>query len=284
LSKDQAIKELQEVVDYQKTIYVNAMKRILRAKGTIARKIRIIKNIKIKFYKNFTTILNNYLNVVCLFGLRQTTKELGIKNPKKLSSDINSWIKAIVYTIVIKYFNEINLLVTLPIINNIGRGLSDNELIYRLNIIFDKVRSSKPNNIVNGIEGKALFRGRDLAVKIFNGNIRLEVEGFSAASISDILKREKVVAAQWSAILDKNVCELCASLDGRIIDIESPSYAYYSPGDLHLGCRCMWVYITSAERPENRVIDWKKPSTALLKKYGNSEISGGSRELLPEEQ
>lgn len=272
LIRDQAIKELREVIDNQSVIYLRNIKRILKAKGTIAKKIRVIKKLKIKFYKAFSNAIIDYLNVICLFALKQAAKEIKVKNPKRLSSAINSWINASAYTITLKYLNEVNLLVTLPIIDNIGRGLDDRELLFRIKLIFNKIKQIKPNRIILNIEGKALFRGRDLAVKLFNRDIKLEAEGFIAQTIGDILQQEKVVAAQWSAILDAHVCELCASLDGRIIDIDSPDYAFYIPGEIHLKCRCMWAYIKSTERPENRVIDWKKPASGLLKKFAKPEI------------
>ena len=76
-----------------------------------------------------------------------------------------------------------------------------------------------------------------MGVKYFNKEIKLERE-YNLASIKTILRREKVVAAQWSAIIDKVTCELCASLDTKIIDINSPDYAIYHPGAIHAGCRC----------------------------------------------
>lgn len=269
LIRDQAIKELKEVIDNQKIIYLKTVTRILKAKGTVSRKIRIVKKLKIKFHVVFSNIINEYLNVICLFALKQTAKEIKVRNPKRLSSEINSWIKASVYTIVLKYLNEVNFVVTFPIIDNIGRGLSDKEILFRISLIFDEIKKVKPYSIISSMEGKALFRGRDLAVKLFNGDLKLETGGFAAQTVEDVLKRERVVAAQWSAILDTHVCELCASLDGKIIDIDSPDYAFYNPGSIHLKCRCLWIYIKSTERPENRMVDWQPPKKSLLKKYAS---------------
>ncbi len=279
--KIKAIKELGEVIEKQKIIYVKAIGRVLKAKGTISKKIRIINKLNIRFQSDFSKIIEEYSNIVCLFCLKQTSKELGNKKQSRLSPEINSWIKASADTITLKYMNEINLLTTLPIIDNIGRGLTDKELLYRISLLFNQIKKSKSERIISSIEGKAMFRGRDLAVKVFNKEIKLET--FSAQSIDDILKEEKVVAAQWSAILDSHVCELCASLDGRIIDIESPDYAFYVPGEIHSKCRCMWVYIKSTERPENRIIDWKTPQPELLKKYSKETIKS-SNDLTGEEK
>lgn len=272
----QAIKELREIVEKQKIIYNNIISRILKSKKTIARKIFIVDKLKVKFQKDIFNIIKEYLIIICLFGLKQVCKELKFKNPKKLDAGTNAWIKATADTITLKYLNETNMLITIPIIDNLGRDMSLREIIYRMNIIFDEISKKKPYWIVAGLEGKALFRGRDLAKRLFNGEVKLERKVFgifkSATSIKSILTKERVVAAQWSAILDTVTCELCASLDGKIIDIDSPDYAFYVPGEIHLRCRCLWVYIRSSERPENRVIDWIIPKASLLKKYAKPEL------------
>lgn len=280
--KEQAIFELKKVIDAQKVLYVNKTRRILKASGTTARKIRLVNKISVMLRKYFDIVISDYAYVVCLFGLKQASDELKIKYVKKLSSDINGWIKATTDTISMKYFNEVNQAVTIPIIDNIGRGLPDKELLYRMNLIFDIVKKSRPNKIFNNIEGKAFFRGRDLAVRIINGDVTLKAEGFSAQTVDEILEEEGVVAAQWSAILDTHVCELCASLDGMVMDIDDPDYGYYVPGELHDSCRCAWVYIKGTERPENRIIDWKTPKVSLLKKYAKKII--GTEEGEEEEE
>ena len=272
--KEQAIFELRKVCDAQKIVYINKTRRILKSKDTESQKIRSINEIHLTFEFDFKNIISEYSYVVCLFALKQASKELEIKYVKRLSSEIKSWIKATTETVSDKYFNEVNQAVTLPIIDNIGKGLSDKELLYKMSLIFDDIKENRPKRIIEGIEGKALFRGRDLAMRIINGDFNIKAEGFSTQTIDDILEEEGVVAAQWSAVLDSHVCELCASLDGRIIDIEDPDYAYYSPGEIHLNCRCLWVYIKGTERPENRQINWKAPKSALLKEYARPEIRG----------
>ena len=266
-----AVIELREIISNQQIVYAESIRKILKTDNSISKKINNINSLKVGFQKPFELAIKDYLYVVCLFSLKQVSKELEMSNPKKLSIELRSWINATSQTVTGKYLTETNQSVTLPVIDNIGRGLSDNELVYRVNLLFDEIKLKKPDKIIGGIEGKGLLRGRNLAVQIYNKDVKLETEGFSA-DLMGTLKQERVVAAQWSAILDKHVCELCASLDGRIIDIDSPDYAFYSPGEIHLGCRCLWVYIRSSERPENRRVDWKVPKTTLLKKYAKPDL------------
>lgn len=269
---DQAIIELKKIIEKQKIEYSNESKEILNNSDITANEIKNIEILDIKFGKEFSDTLRDYLDIVCLFGLKQVSAELGFNNPKRLSDTINSWIKATGDIITISYLAETDTRVTLPIIDGLERGTSKQELINKTNLLFDNIKEQKPELIIRGLEGKALFVGRDLAVKVFNGDIKFENNEFSLASVDDILKEEQVEEAQWSGILDSHICELCASLDGRIISINDPDYAFYSPGELHLGCRCMWVYIKNTERPENRKVDWKTPNTKLLNTFAMPDI------------
>lgn len=272
LINDQAVAELRDVIEDQQLIFITLLKIILNNNDRISKQIKDINSLEIKLYKDFYDVIRDYLYTVSLFSLKQVSKELKMKNPKKLSSNIKSWINATSDTVTNKYLAETDQNVTLPVIDNIDKGFSDKDLLYRANLVFNNIKEKKPEQILLSLEGKAIFRGRDLAVQVFNRDIKLEMEGFLMATISDILVEEKVVAAQWSAILDQHVCELCASLDGKIISIDDPDYAFYVPGEMHLRDRCLWVYIRSTERPENRRIDWKTPNPVLVKKFGKPDI------------
>lgn len=75
----------------------------------------------------------------------------------------------------------------------------------------------------------------------------------------------KIVRFVWSAILDDRVCELCRSLDGKVMDATSPDYTIYK-SPLHPRCRCTQIPITSDADiiPKS---DFEKPPMDLIKKY-----------------
>jgi len=75
-----------------------------------------------------------------------------------------------------------------------------------------------------------------------------------------------VELAQWSAIMDNSVCDLCATLDMRVVAVNSPEYNEYTPGNLHKGCRCVWIYILKGES-NKPPIDWQTPPQDLQEKY-----------------
>ena len=79
------------------------------------------------------------------------------------------------------------------------------------------------------------------------------------------LMSQKIVRFVWSAILDDRVCELCRSLDGKVMDATNPDYSIYK-SPLHPRCRCTQIPITSDAEVIPKV-DWKKPKDAWIKRY-----------------
>jgi SPP1 gp7 family putative phage head morphogenesis protein len=51
--------------------------------------------------------------------------------------------------------------------------------------------------------------------------------------------KEDIGTYTWSAILDKNTCPICASLDGSTVDYAGYMATPWQP-PVHLRCRCMW--------------------------------------------
>jgi hypothetical protein len=75
-----------------------------------------------------------------------------------------------------------------------------------------------------------------------------------------------VELAQYSAILDEDVCPLCLSLDMMVVSVDSPEYKIYSPSNMHPNCRCVWIYILKDEK-DKPPVDFVKPSDELINKY-----------------
>ena len=64
---------------------------------------------------------------------------------------------------------------------------------------------------------------------------------------------------------DDKVCELCRSLDGKVMDVNSPEYSIYK-SPVHPRCRCTQIPITSDAKfiPEP---NFEKPSNDWITKY-----------------
>jgi len=61
------------------------------------------------------------------------------------------------------------------------------------------------------------------------------------------IPRNEIYGYQWSAILDMQTCNYCASMDGRVISPDDKAFHRYRPGAVHIGCRCIWVAIMKEE-------------------------------------
>ena len=80
----------------------------------------------------------------------------------------------------------------------------------------------------------------------------------------DAIINPKIVRFIWRT-KEPNICPLCESLDGKIMDANDPNFMLYQP-PLHPRCKCHWRNITSdAEVIPNT--NWEKPKDDWIKKY-----------------
>jgi hypothetical protein len=74
-----------------------------------------------------------------------------------------------------------------------------------------------------------------------------------------------LAGAQYSAILDRRTCDLCAELDENVIPIEHVDLARFTP-PIHHNCRCLWVWITRDEADFTPT--WATPSPSKVDRFG----------------
>lgn len=80
----------------------------------------------------------------------------------------------------------------------------------------------------------------------------------------DDIANTKIVRFIWRT-REPNICPLCESLDGKIMDAKDPNFMLYQP-PLHPRCKCHWGNIMSdAEVIPNT--NWEKPKDDWIKKY-----------------
>ena len=80
----------------------------------------------------------------------------------------------------------------------------------------------------------------------------------------DDIANTKIVRFIWRT-REPNICPLCESLDGKIMDSNDQNFMLYQP-PLHPRCKCSWGSITS----DAGIIpnaDWKTPKQDWLKRY-----------------
>jgi len=120
-------------------------------------------------------------------------------------------------------------------------------------------------------EKSALYGARQAA----EDRAERELKGSASATVGDAIndgrsltaEQTNVELAQFSAILDDYVCELCEWMDGMIIRLDNPDYDRFSPL-IHYHCRCLWVYIDPEEEPQPEP-DWETPPDSLIEEFGN---------------
>ena len=91
----------------------------------------------------------------------------------------------------------------------------------------------------------------------------LSLEKLKNTKLADILS-PKIVRFVWKTH-EPNICPLCASLDGKVMDATDPDYSIYQQ-PLHPNCKCTWGFITSDAEKIPKV-DWERPKEEWIKKY-----------------
>ena len=92
----------------------------------------------------------------------------------------------------------------------------------------------------------------------------LSLEKLRNLKLADLIK-PSIVRFIWTAILDEKVCNLCRSLDQKVMDVNSSDSTIYQP-PLHPRCRCHIIPITSDAEKIPKV-NWEKPKDSWIKKY-----------------
>ena len=92
----------------------------------------------------------------------------------------------------------------------------------------------------------------------------LSLEKLKNTKLADLIK-PNIVRFLWTAILDEKVCDLCRSLDQKVMDVNSPDSTIYQP-PLHPRCRCHIIPITSDAEKIPKV-DWEKPKDSWVRRY-----------------
>lgn len=149
------------------------------------------------------------------------------------------------------------------VISGIQLGKNEREIMQDIDIIFNEVTqgSAKNNMAINPSRLQVIVRTNATNI---NNLARKQV-----ASDPDI--KGFVWAMEYSAILDDRTTDICQSLDGKIIPIDSPEIDYVSP-PLHFNCRSQLRYVTQIDRQEDSLTPSKIASReALSDKFPESK-------------
>src|SRR3989304_5949672 len=104
----------------------------------------------------------------------------------------------------------------------------------------------------------------------------LSLERLKNINLADIIS-PKITRFLWKTH-EPNICPLCASLDGKVMDATDPDYSIYQQ-PLHPRCKCTWGFITSDAEVIPKV-DWEKPKEEWIKKYASSYLINDGNDIV----
>ncbi len=184
----------------------------------------------------YKSLLKDTYNESYDFGKLQASDEIGMDAPKSNKKSQNNLT---VDALVDRQMSDIELVTKMAILDGINRGLSDKDILFN-----SKIAAIKKAETLN------------------RGNMNISIIGQITQGRQDVfLKSKDIQKFQYSAILDNRTTNWCSSLDGRVVEYDSPEFESYRPGQ-HFGCRSMWIAIMNDEKfpPKAEAISPKIPS------------------------
>lgn len=159
------------------------------------------------------------------FGKNQAADELDIlapKTPAKRITQMNVTAEALVD----RQMADLQLVAKTTLLDGVARNLSTKETMFNA-----KIALNKKAEILN------------------RANVGISVIGQVTQARQDVFQDniDQIELFQYSAILDSGTTKWCASLDGRVVQADSPEFEAYRPGQ-HYRCRSIWVAIGKEEK------------------------------------
>lgn len=128
-----------------------------------------------------------------------------------------------------------------------------NDLEFQIrNLVTEAIRKNKLSESVQLSVGDVLSEAGALMATYYTDNVLVGATAFIAQSINwgraDVFSTYKnsVQSYQYSAVLDRSTCEICADLDGTVVDEAEYASTQWQP-PIHFNCRCIWVAIMNNE-------------------------------------
>ncbi|MFA4871313.1 MAG: hypothetical protein WC623_24150 [Pedobacter sp.] len=219
------VEKMGEILGAQKVSYLAELETAL-----LNRDISAITNISVKGGAEVKAFLKEYMDDVFSYGQKAIAKELGIQVTTKQAAQI--FLSGKVASLGDKIISDVQFNALTAALEGVRREVSTKEVLYGVRKAFD------------GYIEKSI----------------VSAAGFVTPAVFNIAREESmkqgaeqgaaVVREIYSALLDEATCPLCEDLDQQVFDEGDPRANDFTP-PLHAGCRCLMVYVTEQERPEN---------------------------------
>ncbi|MDQ7789648.1 MAG: minor capsid protein [Candidatus Desulforudaceae bacterium] len=201
-----------------------------------------IARIGVKHLGKLTKAIKEQLLDLVKFGDEQASKELKV-TPAPVSKETRAQISARATVTAEKIATGLKARTVYEILNGVAAGAGPKETLLRAKLAAQDYMNIELGGHAGAQVNYAINTGRNLAAE-----------------------KARCRKAQYSAILDDSVCELCESLDGMIIETDHPDFDRFTP-PVHGRCRCIWAYILPEEDPDPDVT-WKTPPEGVVEKRG----------------
>ena len=229
-----------------------------------------MKNEDVKAVKDLTASLStqakkdltNQVKKSYEYGQTEAADEISTTPPA--TSD-NALIETQVDNIVEERNNKITTEVKKSVTNSLATGIGAAAALFAASQIFDKAANVTNEAIATTVIGEAFNMGRNSTFTSASGGI---------------------YAMQRSEILDSATCNVCMSIDGRVVDKKDP---FSQLGLVHSRCRGTWVAILQTDEDLPKVTGVPKsiksrfevvegvPQANAFKQLKNPNITKSSR-------
>lgn len=167
-------------------------------------------------------------------GKVATANELGESVPNTPAEEVR-YQNARIETSIDERNRAIVRAVKFGLLSLVSQGIGKQAILFQIGEEFDKEQKKQDMQIVGRTVEDALNRGRKITFNSY---------------------QPKVFALQRSEVLDSKACNICMSMDGRIVKPDDP---FANLGQVHTNCRGLWVGILKD--------DEDKPALKQLPKY-----------------
>lgn len=243
-----ALAGLDDVLDREHERVLRQLSGIVR-KGTPAEVLAALSTIEIKAGPDMVRAWSELMGVVGQSAVEQLRGELAAyaEQIKPIGPEGKALFKAYATTSAERVVSQLVTETRLQLLNAYTSGVSRAGMAAIVGQTFDAWMGS---------EGKPVrLTTRMLSAKALNHS-RAEVVERGGIPLK---------GAQYSALLDRVTCEMCADLDELVIAIEHTDLSRFTP-PVHHSCRCLWVWITADE--EDFTPTWVTPAKTKVDRFG----------------
>jgi len=263
--EDETKKKLWEIIDKQRRDLANQITEILKSWDP-----KKLDTLTIKYQNEYSKAIGETYKKLFEEGKRRAADEIKVPAPWN-NKEVKDFIEQ-----KIKYSTDVhqeNILkqIKAPILEKLKNKIQLSDLDDAMDILFntDELSDTVEDIISATVVAESFNTWRDL---VFKAN------------------DDQIYGYEYSALMDSDTCDYCASLDWRVVEPNSPEFEQYSPIQ-HFNCRCIWVAILKDEEeppeftgvpnsiPPSTLSTFKNLTTIIPLKTNKSAVNMAKKEL-----